>query len=533
MEGQMSRAPGSRGNIDVKTLEFPRVPSHEPPRRGYTRSDIKLPGLKDVLSPQFEQRPDERYGSPESVRSLPPIDVEHAAREMNGMDDVVMHSPLDADNMQGEMERGRARSVVSMDERIAAEALSGMSGPGFAQSPTQIMHMPPREQAALSRRSEHIDAEAEPLLQLFASKHPWVGGTINGSINGSMYVYNTTKHYSPRFVQNSATMVERNIATPLANTVGSVGRITGVEGGIRRYLDVRTPTDLECAEGKQQQRADGEDAMDIDDQDEAHRESLEILPAYRASKPPSYREDYSPAVAERAQDPSQRPPHNRTLSQRVFVMTSGLGVALSATSRHSLQACVRFLNQGAVRIDITMKALRLVLEQYDQARSNWRQQNLSYLEKGGDRQHTPDHDDAAAQMASVIKYHSDEIWNTLKNVTNYISESTGAALPENARHFVRSQVLSLPQRWQLVSRNQTGESETSRGAHRMIAFATEGLDMMSQVSQVVTATLDSAERWLQRAGRSGRGDEGSARQQVEWRDDKAPYERETAGPGPR
>ncbi|KAK6431124.1 transcriptional regulator opi1 [Oleoguttula sp. CCFEE 5521] len=534
MEGQMSRAPGSRGNIDVKTLEFPAVPRHELPRRNYGKSDITLPGLKDVLSPQFEQRPDERYGSPESVRSLPPIDVAHAGREMGGMDDVMMHSPSDTGSVQGEMDRGRARSVVSMDERIAAEALSGLSGPGFVQSSTQPMQstMSPQEQAMQPRPSGHTDVDAEPLLQLFASKHPWVGGTINGSINGSMYVYNTTKHYSPRFVQNSATMVERNIATPLANTVGSVGRITGVEDGIRRYLDGRTPTDLERAEGKQRERGEGEDAMDIDE-DDRQRESLEILPAYRASKPPSYREDYSPVVAERAQDPSQRPPYNRTLSQRVFVMTSGLGVALSATSRHSLQACVRFLNQGAIRIDITMKALRLVLEQYDQARSNWRQQNSSNLEKGSERQHTPDHDDAAAQMASVIKYHSDEIWNTLKNVTNYISDSTGAALPENARHFVRSQVLSLPQRWQLVSRNQRGESETSRGAHRMIAFATEGLDMMSQVSQVVTATLDSAERWLERAGRSRRGDEGSARQQVEWRDDKGQYEVEGGVQGSR
>ena len=35
----------------------------------------------------------------------------------------------------------------------------------------------------------------------------------------------------------------------------------------------------------------------------------------------------------------------------------------------------------------------------------------------------------------------------------------------------------------------------------MIAFATEGLDMMSQVSQTMKLTLDSAERWLERTGR--------------------------------
>ena len=35
----------------------------------------------------------------------------------------------------------------------------------------------------------------------------------------------------------------------------------------------------------------------------------------------------------------------------------------------------------------------------------------------------------------------------------------------------------------------------------MIAFATEGLDMISQVSQTMKLTLDSAEGWLQRVGR--------------------------------
>jgi hypothetical protein len=345
----------------------------------------------------------------------------------------------------------------------------------------------------MSTSTRDGELETEPLLQLFASKHPWVGGSVNASINSSMFVYNTTKHYSPRFVQYGANLVERNIATPMVNTVGSVGRYTGVEGGLRRYLDERRPRDVEKGD---------EDSMDIDS-DNIRRDSAENLPPYRSSKPPSYREEYSPAAVERARE---RPAHNRSWSSQVagqmFVMTSGLGVALSVTSRRSLQYCLQALGQATVHIATVSDALKMVLEQYDEARDSWHKQNEKSMEEG-QRPKTPDHDEAARRLADIIKKHSDDIWTTLKQVTNYVSSSAGGALPENARHFVTNQLMSLPQRWRIVSANQTGESETSRGAHRMVAFATEGLDMMSQVSHVVKATLDSAERWLERAGRRG------------------------------
>jgi hypothetical protein len=366
------------------------------------------------------------------------------------------------------------------------------------------MHAPVRES----------ELETEPLLQLFASKHPWVGGTMNASINSSMFVYNTTKHYSPRFVQYGANLVERNIATPMANTVGSVGRYTGVEGGIRRYLDERRPRDVEKGD---------EDSMDIDSEN-IRRDSAENLPPYRASKPPSYREEYSPAALDRSQ---QRPPHNRSWSSQMagqmFVMTSGLGVALSVTSRRSLQYCLHFLSQATVHIATVSDALKMVLEQYDEARDSFHKNNEKSMEEG-QRPKTPDHDEAARRLADIIKKHSDDIWTTLKQVTNYVSSSAGGALPDNARHFVTNQLMSLPQRWRLVSANQTGESETSRGAHRMVAFATEGLDMMSQVSHVVKATLDSAERWLQRAGR--RGGEMDYQQQHSYAEEKAQADRQ-------
>lgn len=338
-------------------------------------------------------------------------------------------------------------------------------------------------------------------------RHPWVGGTINGSLTA----YSTTKYYSPRLVQMGANLVERNITTPVVNTVGSVGRMTGAESVARWYLTPRRPSDPDQGE-EEEMRGKRRRLMDEDvllesgmispgmvirrDSQESRAESL---PAYRASKPPSYREEESPVPHERTRM-AQRSNHLRNFSSQVFVMTSGLGVALSITSRRSLHFCINMLAQSAVHIRTVTNALKLVLEQYDQAREHWHQSNQSHNEKG-ERSQTPEHDQAARRLAELMKKHSEDIWQTLKTVVNSVSNAAGGALPENARQFVRSQLMSLPQRWQVVSNGQTGESETSRGAHRMVAFAMEGLDMIGQVSQACESTLDSAERWLERVGR--------------------------------
>ena len=145
-------------------------------------------------------------------------------------------------------------------------------------------------------------------------------------------------------------------------------------------------------------------------------------------------------------------------------------------------------------------ALKMVLEQYDQARDQWHQQYASETEKG-ERPRTPDHDEAARRLAEIIKRHCDDIWQTLKNVVHSVSVTVGGALPGNARNFVRNQLMSLPERWQMVSIQTMGESETSRAANRMIAFAQEGLDMINNVNSACQVTLDSAESWANTFGR--------------------------------
>lgn len=225
------------------------------------------------------------------------------------------------------------------------------------------------------------------------------------------------------------------------------------------------------------------------------RDSEDSLPGYRSSKPPSYREDESPATVDRS-----RPTHARTWSQQLVVSATGLGVALSETSRYTLTGCLNFLGRSAEHIATVMHALKMVLDQYDQARDHFHQTHDIVMEKG-ERPQTPEHDDSARILAGLIKSHCDDIWKTLKNVVQLVSNTAGGALPNHARAFVRTQLMSLPRRWQMVSNAQFGESETSRNAHRMFAFAQEGLDMIEHVSRACKATLDSAAGWVQMAGR--------------------------------
>ena len=372
----------------------------------------------------------------------------------------------------------------------------------------------------LSARSP--TAEPEPLLSLLTSNHPWLGGTINGSISA----YNTTKGYTPRFVQYGAELIERNIGSPMVNTVSSVGRRTGMEQNIRRYLGEqgRRPSDLEAGDEdlsrKRQRRASPiGDAMDIDDAQSVSRTRAtsrssyaESLPAYDDQRSPNYEETVIAPASTNGKEPERQQQQDRRVawSTQLIMTTSGLGVALSETSLRSLKICLGILRSATTRIDSVMRALKLVLEEYEAALKSRRNTDVearsdSKTELNGTMAQMglvdSDQDAQVRLIADKIKALSSEIWTTLQSVVQSVSRYTGGALPQNASQVVRTQLLSVPQRWQLAGRQTEGEGEAVRGANRMLAFAKEGLDMMGQITTVVDGTVQSAEGWLNRIGR--------------------------------
>lgn len=446
-------------------------------------------------------------------------------------------SPMDMDHASatsGE-DRRREMSVVSMEDpdvRLAAEALSGLGNPDFARSPTS-------RSVTLSACEPTV--EPEPLLNLLTSAHPWLGGSINGSISA----YNTTKTYSPRILKYGAELIERNIGSPVVNTVSSVGRRTGVEQNLRRYLGEvrRRPSDLEQGDtdrrGKRPRvmspnTGSATDAMEIEGDYTASRTRggsqssgyAESLPAYDNHRSPKYEETavvtIDPATGKdvhgsegQAQSTQDR---RMNWSTQLIMTTSGLGVALSDASLKSLKLCLRLLRGATKHIDSVMRALKLVVDEYEAALRNARRSD-------GDEKDVimgEGEDEQVRAIANRMKQLSSDIWNTLQSVVTSVSRYTGGALPQNASQVVRTQLLSVPQRWQLAARttatgNEGGEGggEEVRGANRMLAFASEGLDMIGQITAVVDGTVQSAEGWLTRIGRQ-------PTQQPEGEPEKAP-----------
>ena len=383
--------------------------------------------------------------------------------------------------------------------------------------------------------------EPEPLLNLITSAHPWLGGGINGSISA----YNTTKTYSPRLFKYGAELIERNIGSPVVNTVSSVGRRTGVEKNLRRYLGEvhRRPSDLEQgdaqAEGRKRQRImspTDADAMDVDEATVSLRtrggsqsSCAESLPAYDDHRSPQYEESAVAVVdveaAEEEQSTGSTSDRRVNWSTQLIITTSGLGVALSDASLKSLKTCLSILRSATKHIDSVMRALKQLLDEYEVALRNSRQSNggASHGEKSSmktamaDSTDDAEKDEQVRRLASRMKSLSTDIWNTLQTVVHHVSRYTGGALPQNASQVVRTQLLSVPQRWQLASRSAAAEQqgEEIRGANRMLNFAKEGLDMIGQITAVVDGTVQSAESWLARIGRRPAQENGEPSSQAE------------------
>lgn len=386
----------------------------------------------------------------------------------------------------------RDTSVLSMDDLEAAQALEGlragmsrstahMNRPvntliDYGQSPRSSTQPPSSEQQPPASELK----QSEPLLSLLTSSHP----LISSAINGSMSAYTTSKSFSPRF-KSGAEFIERKIGSPVANTVGTVGRKTGVESGLRWALQRREATDV--AEPRDRDVNGESSEMDIEKGDQAMEESRlrspsemsypETLPPYDDHTSPSYDEVRGEKSANR----------NPTWQSRLVISTSGLGVAMSQESLTSLQYCLTWLRWANGRLGKSILALQVALKEWDSARME-NQSDSSVL----------------SQRIQAVKA---DVLSTLKQVVDVVSKYAGGALPENARLLVRRHLTSLPHRFQVASTSQphpgssASSSDAALGAHRILVLAQEGLDMMAQVSGVVNDTLVSAEHWCERLGK--------------------------------
>ncbi|KAI9374504.1 transcription factor Opi1 [Aspergillus egyptiacus] len=381
----------------------------------------------------------------------------------------------------------RATSVLSMDDLEAAQALEGLR--------TDFGASPRASQTATT--SADSKPQPEPLISLLTSTHPLISSAINGSVSA----YTSSKSYSPRF-KSGAEFIERNIGSPVANTVHSVGRKTGVESGLRWALQRHASNSSESSRSKRRKVGGNKHPTENDlEKGMGVKIDLKTIPdapdLYLNETLPPYDDERSPKYYEVDRE---NPSCQSTWQSRLMISTSGLGVAMSEESLRSLQYCLTWLRWANGRLGQAIVALQETLKEWEALS----QKNGDGLSANGQ--------DAPNQtlLSQRIQALKQDVLATLKQVVDVVSKYAGGALPENARHLVRRHLTSLPHRFQIATTacpasDSSGPSAESSGARRILVLASEGLDMMSQVSDVVNQTLVSAEHWCERLGRKRRG----------------------------
>lgn len=300
-------------------------------------------------------------------------------------------------------------------------------------------------------------------------------------INRSLSVYRGTQSFIP-----GAYTVEQNVGLPLASMLG---RVTGVEGGIRWALQPRRRDSNDPSTSKPQ-KTDIEAGMERPWGNGRHtRRSSgmsEQLPAYDDSgrSPPYQEQQLVPQTRDGHTPPGWR--------AQLMISTSGLGIAMSEESLRSLRYCLSWLRWANDRLAGVILSLNDVLKKWEQGQ----QQEIM-----SDCEHAENEKPNKAALAAKIQELKGVVLQTLKQVVEVVSNYAGGALPENARNLVHRHLTSLPLRFRMVSSMSSDENGENQSAHRVMMLAQEGLNMMGQVSGVVNDTLVSAESWCEKLGR--------------------------------
>ncbi|KAM0421538.1 hypothetical protein ACHAPT_010712 [Fusarium lateritium] len=534
-------------------MKLPDVPNTELPPLSHLEADndIKLPSLSSLTSDMALDPPKNHW---------PPLNPIHPYHTLAPLGPQTMDSPtrMDLDASSNSVvsapspdrfldARSSSVSLDDPDVRLAAEALGDLRADFISSPPhrnTSLPVSPPTSHGfQSSNRTQPQSPQPEPLLSLLTTTHPLLASTIEGATSA----YGGAKNFSPRF-RSGAEYVEGYL-TPIANTVGSVGRVTGVEGGVRWFLGAgrrqnSSASDLETGNSKKRRKVDneGEPVSNKRLEGEGMKQitGLQQLPgdAVTQQEPfspptracsrrmsttstidtlPAYDELRSPAYTETADAQSSPRPNSRSSGawqSRLIMSTSGLSVAMSEESLRSLKYCLRWLRWANDHIARVISALKSTLEQYEQAHGpTSAQQNGPEKQpvQGELNNETPENSQQQARntLAARISTLKGDVLKTLQDAIMTVSKYAGGALPENARILVRRHLTSLPQRFRVATmsdnNSQNGDrasdSALTEGAQKVLVLAKEGLDMVTQVSGVVDGTIVSAEQWLDRMGK--------------------------------
>jgi hypothetical protein len=186
------------------------------------------------------------------------------------------------------------------------------------------------------------------------------------------------------------------------------------------------------------------------------------------------------------------------------VTAGGIGAAVSEESMKSLKYCLHWLHYATAHLDHQVG----ILQEFILSLSS------SHLQRTSEGALATSEDARAANILDGIKR---EVVETIRKVVDVVSKYAGSALPEQAKRYVRSSILGLPEKWARAMAGQQAEpatitngdatqdsssavttapqspSTTHTAAERTLTFAVESLDMLRGVLGIFTDSVERAD----------------------------------------
>lgn len=218
-----------------------------------------------------------------------------------------------------------------------------------------------------------------------------------------------------------------------------------------------------------------------------------------------------PAAVTQASRPSRS--RWQSLVIEAGVTAGGIGAAVSEESMKSLKYCLHWLHYATAHLDHQVGILREFILSLS---SHHRSEALMRSED--------------ARAASILDGIKRDVVETIRKVVDVVSTYAGAALPEQAKRYVRSGILGLPEKWARAMQGQdhslqgpnghavsgsdaTMEADgrddlapsdsavppgsisgsTQNAAERTLTFAVESLDMLRGVLGIFNDSVDRAD----------------------------------------
>ncbi|GAA5972619.1 hypothetical protein JCM11641_002939 [Rhodosporidiobolus odoratus] len=165
----------------------------------------------------------------------------------------------------------------------------------------------------------------------------------------------------------------------------------------------------------------------------------------------------------------------RSRWQTVLVEAGGLGAAVSEESLKSLRYCLQWLLYATAHLDHQISTIRdFILSLRAHTRQSTSSSNALV---------------AASASANLTQIKHDVV-ETIRKVVEVVSKYAGAALPEQAKRYVRQSILGLPVKWASAIENRTtpgaGSSQVGGSRRRRRERSGSGMSMAASESDVGT-----------------------------------------------